>query len=277
LQINSIDDITTNHRRIFLSPHFDDAVYSCGGTLGVQVNGGFHPLVITIFGGVSWEKTLSPLALKVHSRMGFSQDIAATIQARRHEDAEAMEHLGVDYLWLDYPDAIYRGTPAHYTPNNLIGGEVHPGDYRVNEELITILGALCKRLPNAVWYAPLGVGRHVDHQIVCSVANCLIQLGARVNFYEDFPYVVYQRGLCLVKRLGEFGCKLECEVVEMSRTLHLRQEASAKYASQTVLNFGDEPTLFRAMADYTHCIRPDETMHHERYWIAHEQRSPYFS
>lgn len=268
MQLKSVDDITTGHRHIFLSPHFDDAVYSCGGTLGVQVSVGLRPLVITVFGGAPQETNLSPFALDVHRAMGFSQDVNAAVSARRQEDAAAMEHLGVDYLWLDYPDAIYRGSPAYYTNDRqLIGGEVHAGDRWIDEELADILVALRKRLPDTVWYAPLGIGRHVDHQIVCSAADRLTQMGAKVHLYEDFPYVTQQRN-ALVERLEEFGNSLEPGLVEMSEMLHLRQEASARYTSQTAVNFGDQDAMFKSMADYTHNIRPVETVHLERYWTA---------
>lgn len=268
MQLKSVDDITISHRHIFLSPHFDDVAYSCGGTLGVQVSVGLRPLVITIFGGVPQETALSPFAMDVHRKMGFSQNVAAAVETRRLEDAAAMQHLGVDYLWLDYPDAVYRGTPAYYTNNHqLMGGEVNRGDSWIDEELAGMLVALRKRLPDAVWYAPLGVGRHVDHQIVCSAADRLAQLGAKVNLYEDFPYVARQAG-ALTERLEEFGNLLEPGLVEMSEMLHLRQEASAKYASQTTMNFGDEATMFKSMANYSHKIRPVETVHLERYWTA---------
>ena len=269
MQLKSLDDITTDHRHIFLSPHFDDVVYSCGGTLGVQVSVGLHPLVITVFGGSPAQGTsLSPFAMDVHRKMGFSQDVNAAIQARRQEDAAALDLLGVDYLWLDYPDAIYRGTPAYYTQNNqLIGGEVNPGDRWIDEELAELLIALRKHLPDTVWYAPLAVGRHVDHQIVCSAADRLTELGAKVNLYEDFPYVERHSG-SLVERLEEFGNTLEPGLVEMSEMLPKRLQASAKYVSQTSLNFPDEQSMFKAMSTYTHAIRPVETVHLERYWSA---------
>ncbi|HLI69348.1 MAG TPA: PIG-L family deacetylase [Ktedonobacteraceae bacterium] len=266
MQLKSVDDITTAHRHIFLSPHFDDVVYSCGGTLGVQVSVSLRPLVITVFAGMPSITTLSPYALDVHRKMGFGQDVQAAISTRRQEDAAAMELLGVDYLWLDYPDAIYRGTPAYYTQDSqLIGGEVHPDDRWIDEQLAETLVNLRKRLPDTVWYAPLGIGRHVDHQIVCSAADRLTEMGARVHLYEDFPYVVRQSG-ALTERLEEFGYALEPELVEMSEMLHLRQEAAAKYASQISVNFNDEANLFRTIATYAHSIRPVETVHLERYW-----------
>ena len=269
MQLKSLDDITINHRHIFLSPHFDDAVYSCGGTLGVQMSVGLKPLVITVFGGAPEQGSpLSSFAMDVHRQMGFSQDINTVIQTRRREDAAAMELLGVDYLWLDYPDAIYRGNPAYYTQNSqLMGSEVNSGDRWIDEELAELLVSLRKRLLDAVWYAPLSIGRHVDHQIVCSAADRLTQLGAKVNLYEDFPYVVRHPG-SLVDRLEEFGNTLEPALVEMSEMLHQRLQAAAKYASQTGVNFGDETSMVKSMTNYTHSIRPVETVHLERYWTA---------
>ncbi len=269
LRLTNLEDITISHRHIFLSPHFDDVVYSCGGTLGVQVSVGLRPLVITIFGGAPEQgTTLSPFATDNHRKMGLSQDVNAVIKTRRQEDAAALELLGVDYLWLDYPEAMYRGNPAYYTNDTqLMGGEGEPGDRGIDEELAELLVALRKNLPDAVWYAPLGIGRHVDHQIVCSAAYRLTQLGAKVNLYEDFPYVSRQAG-SLVERLEEFGNLLEPGLVEMSEMLPQRLQAAARYTSQTNLNFGDENSMFKSMTSYTHSIRPVETVHLERYWTA---------
>jgi hypothetical protein len=125
---------------------------------------------------------------------------------------------------------------------------------------------LHERVPDTVWYAPLGVGRHVDHQIVSSAIDRLIQRDANVKLYEDFPYVLTEGAL--VDRLKEFGGTLEPALVEMSEMLHLRQEASEMYASQIQVNFGDKQSMFQAMNDYTHGIRPVQTVHLERYWTA---------
>jgi len=200
--------------------------------------------------------------------MGFSQDtgVETVVATRRKEDARALNYLHADYLWLDYPDAIYRGIPAYYTGNSDLISEVDPGDIWIDKQLAQDLVTLHQRLPDAVWYAPLGVGRHVDHQIVCSAADRLIQHGANVKLYEDFPYVV--EGGALEERLKELGGTLEPAFVEMSEMLQLRQETAEMYASQVELNFRDKQTMYQLMADYTHDIRPVETVHLERYWTA---------
>ena len=269
MQLTSLQDITQNNRHIFLSPHFDDVVYSCGGTLGVQASCGLRPLVITVFGGVpASELELSPFAAQIHRRMGFRQETSASevVTARRKEDAKALDYLQADYLWLDYSDAIYRGAPAYYAGDGQLINEVNPGDMEIDTQLAQSLVTLNERLPDTVWYAPLGVGRHVDHQIVCSVIDRLIQRGANVKLYEDLPYIL-DKG-ALEARLQELGGTLEPAFVEMSEMLHLRQEASEMYASQIQLNFRDRDEMYRLMRDYTHSIRPVETVHLERYWTA---------
>lgn len=266
MQLKSFDDIQRHHRHIFLSPHFDDAVYSCGGTLGVQVSAGLHPLVITVFGGAPTTPVeFSPFATKTHRSMGFPQNAQTAIAARRREDATALDYLRADYLWLDYADAMYRGNPSYY-PNEVVGVDVHPGDLWIDRELAQNLVTLSERLPDTVWYAPLAIGPHVDHLIVCSAADRLVQIGANVKYYEDFPYVLDNGALD--RRLKDFGNTLEPAYVEMSEMLPLRQEASAMYASQAAANFGSKQTMLDAMETYTYSIRPVHTVHLERYWTA---------
>lgn len=267
MQLSSLNDITTTSRHIFLSPHFDDVVYSCGGTLAVQVSNGLRPLVITVFGGIPPQGLqVSPFAFQIHREMGASnQDAATLVENRRKEEVNALEYLHADYLWLDYLDAIYRGNPPYYTQQqDLIGGEVQPGDMSIDTQLAQTLVSLHEQLPDAVWYSPLGVGRHIDHQIVASAADRLIQHGASVKFYEDFPYVL-QEG-ALDRRMQELGGALEPAYVEMSEMLPQRIEASDMYASQIQVNFGDRAKMHKAMEDYTHSIRPVKTVHLERYW-----------
>ncbi len=308
MQLNSFSDITSDYQYIYLSPHFDDVVYSCAGTIGAQVHRGHRPLVITVFAGIPPSRLkLSVFAVKFHTYMGFDQfaskilkyrgvgrvviplremlasgqDAGAVIRARRKEDARALTYLQADYLWLDYLEAIYRGSPAYYhRQSQLVGGEVNPADRWIEKQLALDLLTLHKRLPSAVWYAPLGIGRHLDHQIVTSAVDALIQVGANVKLYEDFPYVV--REGALEHRLEESAWRLVPELVEVCETLHLRQTAAEMYSSQTKMNFENvakmyssqikesldsKEAMYKIMSDYTQCIHPEKTEHMERYWI----------
>jgi len=52
----------------------------------------------------------------------------------------------------------------------------------------------------------------------------------------------------------------------MSEMLPIRLEAADFYTSQILVNFGDRVRMHRIMEDYTHGIRPVQTVHLERYW-----------
>ena len=267
MRLNSFEDITTKYTQIFLSPHLDDVVFSVGGTLGVQVSNGLRPLVITVFAGVpAAGQALSPYALEIQNEMGFRENPTVAMETRRKEDATAMDFLYCDYLWLDFLDAMYRGNPGYYeNREQLIGGEVNSADLVIDRQLAQDLLTLQERLPDAVWYAPLGVGKHVDHQIVSSAADRLVQRGANVKFYEDFPYIL-QEG-ALQARLQELGGTMEPAYVEMSEMLPLREQASEMYTTQVQANFGSINDMRRRMYDYTHGIRPVQTVCLERYWV----------
>jgi len=308
MQLNSISDITTDYQYIYLSPHFDDVVYSCAGTIGAQVLCGQRPLVITVFAGIPSSKLkLSLLAVRFHTYMGFDQfaskilkyrgigrfviqlrenlalgqDAGLVIRARRIEDARALTYLQADYLWLGYLEAIYRDAAAFFgRQSQLVGGKVNPADRWIEKQLAQALVVLHERLPNAVWYAPLGIGRHLDHQIVTSAADTLIHCGANVKFYEDFPYVV--REGALEQRLKESAWTLVPESIEIFETLHGRQKAAEMYSSQTKMNFeklakkhgsqvqknfDSKETMYEIISDYTQSIHPEKTGHVERYWL----------
>jgi LmbE family N-acetylglucosaminyl deacetylase len=270
LRLNSTKDITKHYRHIFLAPHLDDAAYSCGGTMGVQVSSGVRPLVITVFAGApSPKQKLSPLALEVMRDWDIS-DLPGAIRfadERRKEDSAALDYLQSDYLWLDYPEAIYRGEPGYYTSKEqLIGGEVHSSDRSLDNELGQMLTELHDRLPDTVWFAPLGIGRHIDHQILCSAADRLVQHGAKVYFYEEIPYVQRIKG-ALDARLQELGGAFEYNLVEVSELIPMKLEAADMYKSQIVPNFGNREAMHKAIDGYAQSIRPVETIRLERYWV----------
>jgi hypothetical protein len=99
---------------------------------------------------------------------------------------------------------------------------------------------------------------------VASAADRLVQRGANVKFYEDFPYILESDAL--ENRLNQLGGTLEPAYVEMSEMLPQRIEAAELYTSQAELNFGSRAKLRQTMQDYTYGIRPVHTVHLERYW-----------
>lgn len=176
---------------VYLSPHLDDAVLSCGAAIHQQRAAGHRVLVITIFAGQPVASDLSPFALLQHQHWGNPARPAAL---RRAEDAAALTYLDSEALHLEYLDCVYRYGPDRrwlYTGEDALWAEPHPADPVAQDGARSLASRLVGILPakeEAIVCAPLSVGHHVDHQIVHSAARRLMEIGYRVTFYEDYPY-----------------------------------------------------------------------------------------
>src|SRR5579864_3493494 len=255
---------------VFLSPHFDDAVGSCGGVISRLCRAGEEVIVHTIFAGRA-SPPYSVLATRLHAEWRAGD---FPVDVRRAEDARACRVLGcrAEYSdWLDaiyrrhitagsarppdewlYPDhaalfgpvaarerrlpaqiarqvlasietegALYSGgrmktshaaaprrneasrfryTPKHENTLAPLGERVarerrvrgdgrlfskQPGGTAAEKR---IAGLHAESLTGVRFYAPLGVGHHVDHVLAFQAGRELQARGAQVTFYQDFFY-----------------------------------------------------------------------------------------
>ncbi|HEX9038734.1 MAG TPA: PIG-L family deacetylase [Ktedonobacterales bacterium] len=266
MRLESVDQITQNYRHIYFQPHFDDAALSCGGAIKQESATGQRALVITVFGGLPPQDFVtSEFAASTHTSMALPANAVRAVEARRAEDEAALGLLGADTLWLEYLDAIYRGSPAYYQSNDALFGAVASGDTQLDEELGVLVATVAQRAPLAALYAPLGAGHHVDHQLVCSAADRLAQRKLNVKFYEDFPYVV--RPGALEERQRELAIPMEYELAEISGQIRDKEEAIALYRSQVPDLFGTEEAMRQKLREYSASLRrayPGILI--ERYW-----------
>jgi LmbE family N-acetylglucosaminyl deacetylase len=175
---------------LFLSPHFDDAPLSCGGTIHHLVQAGKKVVVRTVMGGVTRLDKLpdTPVVRELHTRWERG---ANPVQARIEEDKKAIAVLGADYermsIWMD---CIYRtarnGSPL-YSSWEAVFADIHPDDPAGQ---LAPLVVLPPEEPLTCMYVPLGVGHHVDHQIVRNWGLMLKRYTPWValKFYEEYPY-----------------------------------------------------------------------------------------
>jgi LmbE family N-acetylglucosaminyl deacetylase len=127
----------------------------------------------------------------------FTDDVmeAATagdlVARRRVEDERYAYFAEASIVFLDLPDAIFRG----YEGDDELLGTPREGDLSPYE----ILRREIVRLEPQNVYFPLGVGNHVDHQLCREAGLGLLAESRRwvmpgpewagnVVFYEDFPY-----------------------------------------------------------------------------------------
>lgn len=207
-----------------LSPHFDDAAYSCGGWVYQHTLAGQTLQVLTVCAG---EPTgpLSPFAESLHTRWGTTA--TTTVSARRAEDETAMRWLGVAAHYLTVPDCIYRQAAgqALYASEAALFGPVHPAD---ETTLAYIVQTLQAQRPSRV-VAPLGIGGHVDHQLTRQAAEAW---GGPLWYYEDCPYAMRAQPHPR-DGWGALTTGLRPVVILLSpQALAAHSAASAAYASQ---------------------------------------------
>ncbi|PKO00971.1 MAG: hypothetical protein CVU43_13675 [Chloroflexi bacterium HGW-Chloroflexi-5] len=173
-----------NTRKIFLSPHLDDAVYSCGGIIHELIAQGSSVQVWSIFTADPPEGSLSPFAQSLHARW---KEKANPSWIRREEDRHALDFLGGTYRHLSYPDCIYRRNAQTNEPIIKKDDDLFSDDYVVENELVlNLVRELKSRLPSkADIICPLGMGGHIDHRVTRLAAE---QIGRSLWFYADYPY-----------------------------------------------------------------------------------------
>ncbi|CAG9248534.1 LmbE family protein [Burkholderia cepacia] len=155
-------------RWLVVSPHLDDAVFSCGRLLA-QAPGS---IVVTVFAGIPPRGTPAP---PWDRRAGFDHADEA-VRARRAEDGRALALLDAHPVWLDFLDDQY-GVPAAST---------------------AIAASLAEAIDTHDGFgvlAPAGLF-HRDHLQVQQAVLSLLPHNADMpthashvwRFYEDVPY-----------------------------------------------------------------------------------------
>lgn len=198
---------------VILSPHFDDAVFSCWHLLTKP-----GTTVITIFAGTPAGGTTT-----WWDRLCGESDSVAMVRKRIHENEAALSDIGVSCRNLPYVDRQYSYT---------------------NHDVPELANAILSQVDHtAAFFAPLAgsrVWRHPDHITVREVGKFLLAQGKKVSFYADLPYMqmpirpsdrykhrVSQRASRLI------GTPFVAQVSELNaRNQTLKRKAMHQYESQ---------------------------------------------
>lgn len=177
--------IDRTSRWIFLSPHLDDAVFSCGGLISYLSEKKIPVEVWTIFSDQDTNPSnYTAYARSLHDRWQTGEHAYVM---RKKEDAAACQTLGVSPVNLGYHDVIYRflpdtGEPVVSSDAELFSA-IKPGEQALLSQLA---GELRSRVKEpSIWVCPLGLGQHVDHVITRQAAESTQKL---LLYYADLPY-----------------------------------------------------------------------------------------
>jgi LmbE family N-acetylglucosaminyl deacetylase len=244
---------------LFLSPHLDDAALSCGGAIHRWAAAGESVLVASVMTGDPPDDDFSAFAAYQHTQWDLPPQQAYTI--RRSEDRAALGILGASVAHLAFVDCIYRRGPegAYYNSDDAIFGAVHPDDAELVHDLGQQFAMLTAEHPNDLTvYVPLGLGGHVDHQLVRRAAEAW--LDTRLVYYEDYPYT--EKADPAVDPAELAPCLIPLDEDDVAA----RIEAVACYHSQIGVLFGSHEEMVSRIRTYAGRLAPPGYAGGERFW-----------
>ncbi|MBG6217353.1 LmbE family N-acetylglucosaminyl deacetylase [Arthrobacter sp. CAN_A6] len=193
--------LDTSEPWLFLSPHLDDAVLSCGALISSEASKR-NIVVLTIFTECS--PTPHTRAARSFLRQCSAQDAGSLFEARRKEDAAVLAGLGVKSRHLGATDALFRRRREAIAGSSTLGkavpelvhryptyrfdialGRLSRGDSGLIAELQDTVRQQIEESEAGLVFCPVGTGKHVDHLITRSVGE---KSAERMVFYSDFPY-----------------------------------------------------------------------------------------
>lgn len=212
----------------YISPHYDDAVGSCGARMSRdkmenEVN------LITVFSEV--KKPFSEYANMLHAYWNLKNPLSD----RKNENINVCKFLKINNIMLGFFDSIYRtfNNEYIYPSQESIFSKVSPLDSELIENIkIAILRYITKE---DLIFFPLGVGSHVDHIIVSEVGKILKSENYKVSFYLDFYYTGMLPEMC--ESLDEVKIKFD------SNFVNDKINAVKLYKSQVHMLYGDESKI----------------------------------
>jgi len=263
---------------VFLSPHLDDAVLSCGGLIHQLTHSGQPVLVITVLAGDA------PAALpqtELINHLHHKWDVGSSpYEARRKEDIAALQTLDAQWKHMPLLDAPYRvgkNGDALYAKQASLFGDLHPDDPVLTANIDIPAAA-------EMVYAPMGAGGHVDHLAVNHLAQRLPD-ALRVVYYEEFPYssegdeIRHARREGVDQRYGSaavqtalrgFPTQMEPELIALSdEDLMAKIDAIRCYRSQLGTFWNNEAEMEAGVRRYARQVAANGA---ERLWIQGETK-----
>ena len=234
-------------KRVYLSPHLDDVVFSCGGLVWEEVQSGHHVEIWTLCAGDPPDEDYSSFVEMLHQAWGLESGVVAR---RRQEDVKACQTLGALPRHFQIPDCIYRRSPEDgawlYTYEDALFGGLHPVEKPLVDELQSRLRKELQDVDRVI--APLGIGNHVDHELTRKAVR---DLGLPVYYYADYPYAREAINQSLLELMDDSEDWQQERHMIPQEAIAAWQKASLCYQSQFHIFWEDRQELREQIAAYS--------------------------
>lgn len=167
---------------LVLSPHRDDAAFSCGLLLSALLRSGANIFITNIFTRSAYAPYLP--ATQEHR-------VDQVTLSREQEDAQFCEvlaqHSGASPDRICLSDLGWKDAPIRreLADEQVLETSLDPGELRLLADAFAAIRS------TALVLVPAGIGGHVDHLLVHHAARQAFS-GNIILFYEDLPYACWQ-------------------------------------------------------------------------------------
>lgn len=195
--MNTLKDFSTI---LFISPHLDDAILSAGGLINYLKN-----------------------RKKIKTVTVFTEGDKLFLK-RRIEDINVCHYLGIEYLHLGFMDILWRDILNSKKERILV------------KAITNKLKKIIQNNKDAVIFAPLSIGDHIDHIIINKICR---DNYTNVIYWEDYPYNLKSN------ISAEFIKKNNLSCFEYKKNIFIKEKLIKFYNSQIFSLFGDKPIILK--------------------------------
>ena len=225
---------------LFLSPHLDDAAFSCAGVLQLYQSAGWDICHCTVF--TASVPDPKGFALRCQTDKNIAADVDY-MALRRQEDNCFAQIMGVkDIRHWDFAEAPHRG---YESPAALFAG-IRDGD-EVWKPIAERLQDLAREFDTQCVFAPQGLGNHVDHlQLILAARDTFAE--DSLCWYRDTPYAIREPN---AKPSVLLPPDLQERAIPLSEAFMAQKIAGAcAYESQIGFQFGGPGEVARKLREF---------------------------
>lgn len=222
---------------LILSPHFDDAMLSCGEYILQEVKKNRRVIILNIFTNFA-SKTQTKFVSKQLKKIGLTPNEYKKL--REAEDQKAWKNISVVIKNLNYTDAGFRtekNKPTYPTAQQLFSKKLNSQENKIIQDLSLQLSCLTKKIKITNIVLPIGVGDHIDHIIVKRAAEKAWNIN-QLCYYLDQPYFIKRRLHKLIQLILKLFFRVHILRSSIQKTKRLE-----KYKSQIAVLFKKNETL----------------------------------
>lgn len=225
---------------LFVSPHLDDAAFSCGGTLIKLASEDWRVILCTIF--TASVQRPQGFALSCQTDKGLSPE-ADYMELRRAEDFEFAQFTNVsELIHLDFAEAPHRN---YQSATELFAGI--KTDDKIWQRVKIKLGEINDKFAPDLIFAPAGIGNHIDHlQTIQAILES--NFAAQTVWYQDTPYVVRHKNALPSSQLNNLNLRLQ--PLDISGTIEQKILAANLYRTQINFQFGGAENLAIVLREF---------------------------